>query len=53
MKRILYWALALLLVAAAGFGIGALTYEPPDPEFVEAPASVDPGTTPSVTQTGS
>jgi len=51
-KRVLLWVLALLLVAAAGFGIGALTYSPPDPEFEDVPASVTPVATQSVSSPG-
>ncbi len=48
MKRVLLWVLALLLLVAAGFGVGALTYEPPEPEFEEVSVSVVPGTSPTV-----
>lgn len=41
MKRVVTWILVLALGVAAGFGLGALTYEPPAPEM-DAPATSVP-----------
>ena len=38
-KRVILWVVILVVAAAAGFGVAALTYEPPDPEMEQ-------GTTP-------
>ena len=41
MKRVVAWILVLALAVAAGFGLGALTYEPPSPEL-DPPATSAP-----------
>ncbi|MEX1047529.1 MAG: hypothetical protein WD757_07775 [Actinomycetota bacterium] len=41
MKRTLLWILVLLIGMGVGFGLGALTYEPPAPQF-------DVGSSPAV-----
>jgi len=39
LKRFAIWVGVLTVAAAAGFGLGALTYVPPDPEMNAAPGS--------------
>jgi len=41
MKRVVAWILVIAVALGIGFGLGALTYEPPAPE-IEAPASSVP-----------
>lgn len=42
LKRVLIWLVVLGIAAAVGFGLGALTYEPPAPEFEIPEAAVPP-----------
>ena len=41
MKRVVAWILVLVLAVAVGFGLGALTYEPPAPE-IDTPVTSSP-----------
>jgi hypothetical protein len=41
MKRVVAWILVIALAVGIGFGLGALTYEPPAPEL-DAPVTSSP-----------
>lgn len=41
MKRVVAWILVIAVALGIGFGLGALTYEPPTPE-IDVPASSVP-----------
>lgn len=41
MKRVVAWILVIAVALGIGFGLGALTYEPPAPE-IDVPASSVP-----------
>lgn len=41
MKRVVAWILVIAVALGVGFGLGALTYEPPAPE-IDAPVTPVP-----------
>jgi hypothetical protein len=52
-KRLLVWILVLAAAVAAGFGLGALTYKPPNPDVQAAQTTAGTSGTPTPTPSSS